>query len=844
MTKHWTRLLVIGAAFTQPVLSEVPQPQLLSIRLIPQQTELRGEGATQRFVVLGQYDYGLERDLTEQSRFVVSAPSLLRVENDGLVTAQSDGTTILTATLKGLSASARVRVQNSGQKPPFSFAWEIGSILTRHGCNDSHCHGGVKGRGGFKLSLDALYPKDDYEWIVQGGTYQVLSPDPGVQTPRIDRSQPENSSLLRKASLATPHAGGRLLPKDSSDYFVILDWVKRGAPYEDRSPFRSPIVRIEVNPGEAVLDPEGKRQLLVTAHRADGSREDITQRVRYVSNNSEVAEVTSQGKVTAVRPGETSVTIRAAGHNVSARIGVLSKSLRRTTPAASNNFIDERVFDKLRRFHLIPSQLSSDGEFLRRVCLDLTGTLPPPERTREFLADPDRGKREKLIEILLDTPEYVDYWTFRFAQLFRVALFQNGINLRWSEAYWEWIRTQIRTNTPYDRVARERIAAIGSSPASRHFLPNGEVRYPQNKMGEQVRVFMGRRLDCAECHNHPFEAWSQDQFWGLAAFFGRMNLIGGRGEEPGTVIYEDPTGQEIDLFVVDKSRKVLHPRTKKEVWPAFPDGTRLSEPELEDPRLKLAEWVTAHPYFAEATANRMWAYFLGRGLVEPVDDFRSDNPPTHPGLLQDLARHFLASGYDLKELIRVIVNSRTYQLSSRPNPNNRQDRFNYSHSLPRVLEAEVLLDAIAAVTGMPLLFRQDSYGEGLGTLPPGTRAIQVKIPDVFQSRVLNIYGQGNRSMLPEGRPIPNLRRALHSLAGSTFTDNISHPQGRLSGLIESGASTAQIIEELYLHTLTRYPTREEQSSLGKSIASRVSRREGLQDLLWGLLNSPEFYHNH
>ena len=255
--------------------------------------------------------------------------------------------------------------------------------------------------------------------------------------------------------------------------------------------------------------------------------------------------------------------------------------------------------------------------------------------------------------------------------------------------------------------------------------------------------------------------------------------------------------------------------------------------------------MSTHPYFAQATVNRMWAYFFGRGLVEPVDDFRSDNPPTHPWLLEDLARHFRESGYDLKDLIGVIVNSRTYQLSSRPNRTNREDHLNYSRSLPRALDAEVLLDAISAVTGRPLLFRQESYGNGVvGMLPPGTRAIQVKIPDVFQSRVLDIYGQGRRAMLPEGRPTPNLRRALHSLAGATFTDKISHAEGGVARLIESGAADGDIIEELYLRALNRYPTQEELRELETMIANRSLRREALEDLLWGLLNSPEFYYNH
>ena len=538
------------------------------------------------------------------------------------------------------------------------------------------------------------------------------------------------------------------------------------------------------------------------------------------------------------------MTIQTAGHSTTVWTGVVGTPVPDYPRVSVNNFIDQWVFDKLRRFHRIPSEISGDEEFLRRVCLDLTGTLPPPRRTREFLQSKDRRKREKLVDTLMQTPEFVDYWTFRFSELFRVALFENGINLQWTEAYWEWIRDHVANNTPYDQVARERIAAIGYSPPSRHFLPNGEVRYPQNKMAEEVRVFLGRRLDCAECHNHPFEAWSQNQFWGLAAFFGRMNMVGGRGEEPGTVIFEDPTGQEVDLFVKGRSRKVLHPRTREEVLPAFLDGTLLPEEALVDPRVKLAEWVAAHPYFAEAAVNRMWSYFFGRGIVEPVDDFRAANPPTHPKLLAALAQYFRENNYDLRRLMKIIVSSRTYQLSSRPNRTNQEDRTHYSHALPRALEAEVLFDAIASVTGVPLVFGQESYGNGEGMLPPGTRAINVKMPDVFRSRILDIYGKARRSMLPEKRPRPNLGRALHSLAGSTFTENLSQEQGVIDRLMQAGDSDVRIIEELYLRTVTRFPGKEERDQLAAMISQHSSRREALQDLLWGLLNSPEFYHNH
>ncbi len=840
-------ILLLGtlvAAGSIALGAETSEPELLSVRIVPEAVELEGAGATRQLLVMGSYSDRLDRDVTGLSRWEFSNAGVATVSPGGKAEALGEGVTDVTARLQGRSATVRLRVKGGAGHPPLSFAWDVEKILTRRGCNDTHCHGGVKGRGGFKLSLYGIYPEEDYRWIVKGGTYQVLSPDPGAEIPRIDREEPEKSLLLKKPSLAEPHQGGLQLPLESEDYRTLLRWVKEGAAFQPAAASGPGVRAIEVYPAEAVLEVGGGQQLLVSALLENGTRRDLTGRVRTLSDNSDVAAVEPDGRLRALRPGETFVTVRTAGHSTTARVSVIEATLARYPGVPAHNFIDRLVFDKLSRLHRIPSELSGDAEFLRRVCLDLTGTLPPPQRTREFLNSSDPGKREKLVDTLLRTPEFVDYWTYRLSQLFRVALFENGINLQWTEAYWEWIRGHVAGNTPYDQVARERIAAIGYSPPSRHFLPNGEVRYPQNKMAEEVRVFLGRRLDCAECHNHPFEAWSQDQFWGLAAFFGRMNLVGGRGEEVGTVIFEDPTGQEVDLFVKGRSRKVLHPRTREEVFPAFLNGSLLAETDRADPRVKLAEWITAHPYFAEAAVNRIWSYFFGRGIVEPVDDFRAANPPTHPRLLAALAKDFREHDHDLRRMIRTIVGSRTYQLSSRPNRTNREDRTHYSHALPRALDAEVLFDAIASVTGVPLILEQESYGDGEGRLPPGTRAINVKLPDIFRSRILDNYGKAPRSMLPEKRPRPNLSRALHSLAGTTFTEHLARQGGVIDRLIRGGGSDREIIEELYLRALVRFPGEEEREPLEAMVGRHPSRRQALEDLLWGLLNSPEFYHNH
>lgn len=843
-SRRWIAVTVVtGLASFGALFAESPSTKVLSLRLAPENSTLWGTKASQRFLVFAEYSDGLERDVTSQSSFSVTDATVAKVDESGRVVALGNGSSGLKAQFAGRSATTRVHVSGSDESRPFSFARDIGGIFTKRGCNDSACHGGVKGQGGFKLSLNALYPEDDHKWIVEGGTYQVLSTDTGEKNPRVDLKQPEKSLLLMKATMQLPHGGGQRLTPGSVDYQTILDWVRNGAPLgEDGEEETIQIARVEVYPTQSVLDEKGKQQLLVTALLSNGQREDITDEVLYASNNAEVVKVNSSGEVEAVGPGETAIMIRASGTAVSALVGVISEPIPNYPEVEPNNFIDSFVFSKLRQFNIIPSELSSDEEFLRRVCLDLTGTLPPPERTREFLASKDPEKREKLIETLLNTPEYEDYWTYRFAELFRIAWFQIGMGLDWAEDYWYWIKENVRTNRPYDEVARERIAALGYSAASRHFLPNGEVRYPQNKMAEETRVFLGRRLDCAQCHNHPFEAWSQDQFWGMAAFFGRMNLINGRGEEPGTVIFEDPTGQEVDLFDQGKSRKVLHPRTGNEVHPTFLDGRVLPEEERADLRVHLAEWVVSHPYFAEATVNRFWSYFFGRGFVNPVDDFRSTNPPTHPELLKALAEDFEQNGYDLKSLMRTIVRSKTYQLSSEPNETNKNDQINYSHATPRLLDAALLFDAISHVTGVPMIFEQDKYKRG--RLPKGSRAIHVVMPDIYRTRVLEVYGQSMRAMLPEGTPKPNLGQALHQLVGTTFTDTIAHDAGRLHRLIASGGSDREIIEELYLLSLTRFPTAEEEAELLTMISEHSSRRQALEDLLWALLSSREFSNNH
>jgi hypothetical protein len=813
--------------------------RVVSLRLVPDIADLWGAHASQRFLVLGRDAAGLERDLTTDAKFVLADPTLAKLDADGRVVALAEGTTTLEGEVAGHTAKAEIRIQQPHTPRPFSFGRDIAGIFTKYGCNGSECHGGVKGRGGFKLSMDAMYPKEDYGWITKGGIYQVLSPESGGPKPsRIDVKNPEQSLLLLKPTMSIPHGGGLRFNPDSRTYQTILEWVRKGAPYGVEN---DAVERIDVFPPETVMEVGKTQQVLLRSHLANGRTEDVTDQARFETNNPEVVKVDAAGKVQAVGLGETSVIIRAATQAVSARFGVIASAAAREFPETRpRNYVDNFVFTKLRKFHIVPSEPSVDSEFLRRVCLDLTGMLPPPNRVREFLADNNPAKRDKVIDLLLGSPEYVDYFTFRFSDLFRVG---GGVRTPpGSDAYYEWIRNSIAANKPYDQMARERIAAQGYDGPSRHFQDFGKVPPVEQVVSEDMRVFLGRRLDCAQCHNHPYDRWSQNQFWGLAAFYGRMTNT---SFDNNLVMFDDPDGQEMNYGAMGETAlrfvKIVNPRTKQTVEPRFFDGTVIHPKAREDPRLWLARRMTSHRFFAEAAVNRIWAYFFGRGLVDPVDDFRAGNPPSNPDLLNALAEDFEKHNYDLRYLIRTIVSSNAYQLSGRTNSSNHNDELNYSHAMPRPLDAEVLLDAITDATAIPVTF----HTGGAGQAPKGTRAIQVRVPEAYPSHFLEVFGRPIRDSLPDRDGKASLAQALHMLVGSTYTDQLSKEGGRLDRLMKSGLSGTQITEELFLATLSRFPTGEERAELEPVIQKgNADRRGTFESLLWSLLASREFACNH
>jgi len=825
--------------------AETTDADVVSIRLVPESRTLAGKTASQQFIVMAKTAKGKERDVTDQAKFTFADPKLGAFKEHGRVIAAMNGATKVRATVGSHETEASLQIKGSTDERPFSFARDIGGIFTRRGCNGSGCHGGVKGQAGFKLSDNAVHPHEDHKWIVEGGVFQVLTDEPeGDKQSRVNLEHPEASLLLQKATMEVAHGGGPRFEKGSDDYITVLNWIEAGAPYGEEDKDSAKVVGLETFPTDVVLEQGHKQRILVTAHMSDGTQEDFTHQVLYEVNESEIADVSAGGAIEASKPGETAVMIKAAGRNARVGIGVVADALDNYPDVPRNNFVDEEVFSKLRRFNIVPSGLSSDEEFLRRVCLDLTGRLPPPRRVQAFVQDKDPRKREKVVEALLDSPEYVDYWTYRFSDLYRVAIFPVGINPKWTQMYSEWIRDAIERDRPYDEVARGRIAAQGYSPATRHYLPYLQIPPPENMMGEEVRVYMGRRLDCAQCHDHPYEEWTQDQFWGMTAFFGPMFKFGGNEQ---SVVFDFPKGKEVAPDVPSpKELRVVHPRTHTPVQPTLLDGKAVPFEANEFPRRELAEWMTSHPYFAEATVNRIWSHFFGRGFVNPVDDFRSTNPPSHPQLLARLAKDFEDNGYRLKHLMRTIVTSRTYQLSSTTNDTNAADRINYSHARPRPLDAEILFDAITDVTGVEERFEVGT-NRGVwrgGTAPIGTRAVQLQESDIYPSVFLDLYGRANRFSVPERDATPKLTQALHMLAGTTYNDKLWMEGARVFDLHEQGASDEKIIENLYLAALSRKPTKTELRDLKGLIAQTPTREQALRDLQWAVLSSREFAENH
>ncbi len=767
-------------------------------------------------------------DLTTQATFRSLSPEIVSVSARGVVSGHRNGRGIVEVSAAGQRLEVPVTVSGAELPRSLHFTNDIVPILSRYGCNSSGCHGKAEGQNGFKLSVFGFDPDADYDALTKE-----------VRGRRVFPASAERSLLLRKAAGLSPHGGGTRIVVDSLPYRTLHDWIAAGCPLGAAD---APAVSsIEITPSERVLAMGSRQRLRVVATYTDGHCEDVTALAQFQSNHEGLASVDEAGLVTA---GDTPGTVAVMASYMGA-VATFQALIPRDQPLAAwpdipeYNFIDTLVHRRLRQLEIVPSEEADDATFLRRVCLDLTGTLPTADEARQFLLDRSPDKRARLVDALLQRPEFADLWALLWADLLRVET--QSLGHKNAYAYYRWLRDSFAQNKPLDQFARELIAAEGpldEVPAG-HFY--GVVKRPGDVSSTLSQVFLGVRIACAECHHHPFDRWSQHDYFGMQAYFAQLRT-------------KDFSGRR--ALYSQGVPNVKHPRTGEVVPPhplgvAVPpeaaDATQPSAAREGDLRRELADWLVSpeNPWFARNMANRVWARMLGRGLVEPVDDFRQTNPPSNPELLDALARHLVESGYDLRALIRTIAASRTYQLSSHPNTTNADDQQNYSRALFKRMNAEVLLDAVCQVTGVP---------EKFAGVPAGSRAVQL-----WDNRVshyfLKVFGRPIRETACEcERNVePSIAQVLHLMNAPEIQAKIGHAGGRVAQLCRTIDSDEQLAEEIYLTVFARRPSADElavaREHLGRASESgaaqhAAARQQAAEDLTWSLMNSLEFVFNH
>ena len=771
---------------------------------------IRGVGSTHTLLFTAIDSEGSRRDVTPDVLVTVDAPDVVRGTSPGTFQARKFGFAKLRAVYRDLRAEAAVIVQPR-RSSRVDFATEVAPIFSQRGCNNTNCHGALNGQSGFKLSLFGYDPDADFDAIVHHSEGR-----------RIDRDRPDESLLLMKPTFEISHGGGHLIRRESFDYQTLVDWIRDGAPKHAGDVAR--LQRIQVYPDNfTVLEGPGAiQQIVVVGHYTDGSQQDLTQRVRYSTETNEVLDVSQEGKVTARSAGEETVLVRTLGHVQALRMGVTATGLAKSQPIEPANFIDELVFDKLGKLNVPYSNLSTDAEFIRRVYLDTIGIVPTAEETRRFLHDPSDDRRARLVDALLKRPEYAEFWAVKWGDLFANSVLTSSDGTAYLQ---DWLRRAFEENMPYDEFVTRILTSTGST------WEVGAVNFFSRSIEDVTtlasQAFLGLGIECARCHDHPSAEWTREDFLSMAAFFSQVT---GKGRRP-------PPVESIRYIEYDKEFR--HPETKQVVRPRFLDGSEPLIRPLEDRRAVLARWMTSkdNPWFARATVNRFWNQFMGRPLVDPVDDFRSSNPATNEALLNRLAGDFVENGYDLHHLIRTIANSNTYQLSSVPEPGNRSDEINYSRYYLKRLTAEQLIDSIVQITGVP----QDYLG-----YYPGARAVNLADPGV-PSAFLDMFDRPKRDAAKcERNESVSLRQAMHLLVGDTLNEKIraSAESGELARLLRDGKSDGEIVEHLYLTALSRLPEPNERDDCRTVISRAKDRSTGLQNVLWALVSTNEFLYNH
>jgi hypothetical protein len=732
--------------------------------------------------------------------------------------------TVLFLALCGSLAGPAARAES-----PVRFGTEVMAVLSRAGCNQGTCHGALNGKNGFKLSLRGEDPAFDYAALTRDTLGRRANP-----------LRPAESLLLRKATTLTPHEGGKRFGVDSTEYRILRDWIAAGLPADSAD--APQLQALDLLPaGPLFIEPQERITLRVQATFADGLRRDVTRLAVFEPANP-LVRVSADGVLTRspeASPGvtETAVLVRYLDRQATLQVAFVPPGPFTWPDMPEANFVDQHIFAKLRALRLAPSELCSDSVYLRRVYLDLLGILPTATEARAFLADARPDKRARLVDALLERPEFADWWALKWSDLLRNE--EKTLDRKGVLAFHHWLRQSILHGQPLNDMARDLIAARGSTYSAPPANFYRALRDPQVRAEAVAQVFLGVRLQCARCHNHPFDRWTQTDYHSLAAFFARVQYRIVENNRKDRLDSHEFDGEQI--VWMDRVGEVLHPRTGEPLPPRFPagglagDGDRLQQ---------LADWVARpdNPFFARTQANRIWLHLMGRGLVEPNDDFRASNPAVNAPLLDALAADLAAHRFDLRHTIRTIVQSRTYQLAATPNDTNREDETNFSHALIRPLPAEPLLDSLSQVLEVPVAFNGYPLGMRAGQLA-GVRAFRDReLPPTVGERFLKAFGKPDRllSCECERSDDTTLTRAFQLITGELINDMLADSHNRIHRLLAAGRSNEQIVEEFYLAALSRPPTGSERQAVAAILDRASDRRTAVEDFVWGLVNSKQF----
>ena len=785
--------------------------KLTSIKVYPTDVKLNTSRDRQSLVVQALYSNGITRDVTAKAKWAIANAAFVRQDGHTFYPV-ADGKTEVTVSFENQTVKVPVEVVQAKVDRPISFKLDVMPVFMKTGCNMGSCHGAASGKDGFRLSLFGFDPDGDYIRLTRQ-----------ISGRRLNLALPEESLLIEKSLGKVSHSGGKLFEAGSEPHKTLIRWLEAGAP-KDAGKVPT-VTSLEIYPPGGVLDGKGeKQQLTVRAKYSDGTDRDVTSMALFISGNENSATVSKEGLVEAQSRGEAFVMARFETHTEGQRFIVLPKGLQFTWPKTPEyNYIDTLVHKKLQKLRIVPSEVCSDEEFLRRASLDIAGILPEKERYFKFIESKDPKKREKLVDELLNRKEFVELWVMKWAELLQIRTVGNRVSYKSMLRYYNWLQERIANNVPMDKMVQELLGANGGT------FTNAATNYYQNetntlKTSENVaQVFMGMRIQCAQCHNHPFDRWTMDDYYSFAAFFSQVGRK--RGEDPReTIVFNRGSGEVRHLV----GNRIMQP---KFLGGAVPDVKG------KDRREVLAKWLASpqNPYFAKNLANIVWAHFLGKGIIDQVDDVRVSNPPVNEELLDELGRKFTAYHYDFKKLVRDICTSRTYQLSTKTNKSNASDSTNFAHANLRRIRAEILLDAISQVTETKNKFPG---------LPLGARAVQIANGNT-SNYFLTTFGRAKRETVCscEVKMEPNLSQALHLLNGNTVNSKIA--QGRLiARRLKEKKSPQDILDELYIRVLSRRPNSEELSKLTAVLAKEKNKQQVLEDTFWALLNSREFLFNH